>query len=73
MKSIFVKEVYSNKYDSVFITDNFQKVVNRFISGRGVEFPVVDSHGRLHSVISINDIKDLMFEKDAADEYINCG
>ncbi len=65
MKSIFVKEVYTNKYDSVFITDNFQKVVNRFITGRGVEFPVVDSQGRLHSVISIDDIKELMFDKDA--------
>jgi len=64
MKSIFVKEVYTNKYDSVYITDNFQKVVNRFITGRGVEFPVVDAGGKLHSVISINDIKDHLFEKE---------
>ncbi len=65
MESIFVKDVYSEKFDAIHLNDNFSQIVNKVISGRGRQFPVLDSHGNIHGVIKVDEIKDYMFEKDS--------
>lgn len=73
MESIFVKEVFTNKFDSISIADNFSKVVNKVIRGRGPEFPVVDNHNRVVGIISMYDIKDHLFEKDSLSDLLIAG
>ena len=60
MESIFVKDVYKTEYDSINISDNFNKVVNKVINGRGRKFPVVNDNNELKGIILTNTIKDYL-------------
>lgn len=73
MESIFVKEVYTTKFDSVINSDNFNQMVNKVIRGKGPEFPVVDNKNILHGIISIHSIKEYLFEKDFLQHLIIAG
>lgn len=65
MESIFVKEVYDDKFDSINISDNFSKVVNKVIRGKAIDYPVINNSGLIAGMISMYDIKDHLFEKDS--------
>ena len=65
MESISVREVFTKQYESIKLTDNFNQVVNHIIRGKASEYPVVDNYGIVRGMISIHDIKDHLFEKDA--------
>jgi chloride channel protein, CIC family len=65
MESIYVKGVYTTNFDSIHVSDNFAQVVNSLIRGKGPEFPVVDSQNNVRGMISINDIKDYLYERDS--------
>lgn len=65
MESIFVKDVYTKKFDYINLSDNFSQVVNKIIQGRGRHFPVLDSNGIIHGIILVDTIKDYLFEKDS--------
>ena len=65
MDSIDVKDVYSTDFESINATDNFSQVVNSVISGKEFDFPVLSEDGRILGIISLNDIKDYLFEKDS--------
>ncbi len=65
MNSIFVKDVYQKEFNPILITDNFSNVVNKVIQGRGPEFPVIDKNNSVKGIISIENIKDHLFEKDS--------
>ncbi len=65
MNSIFVKDIYKKEYDSILISDNFSNVVNKVIQGKGTEFPVIDKNKYVKGILSIDTIKDHLFEKDS--------
>ncbi len=65
MESIFVKEVYKTEYTPIYLNDNFNLVVNKIIQGRGREFPVLDDNGMVKGLISVDMIKDYLFERDS--------
>ncbi len=65
MESIFVKDVYTKKFDYINLSDNFSQVVNKVIQGRGRHFPVLDSKGIIRGIILVDTIKDYLFEKDS--------
>ena len=73
MESIFVKNVYSKEYDAINVSDNFSQVVNKVVRGRGRDFPVVNSKGKLVGIISVSDIKDHLFEKDSLSSLLIAG
>ncbi len=73
MESIFVKEVFVDKYNAVHITDNFNQVVKKVINGRGPEFPVIDKRGNINGIISIYEIKDHIFERDSLQNLLIAG
>ena len=73
MESIFVKEVFTKAFKSIKFTDNFNQVVNQIIKGKASEYPVVDNHGVVRGMISIHDIKDHLFEKDALQHVLIAG
>jgi len=73
MESILVKDVYDADFTSIEVTNNFSKVVNTVLSGKGVEFPVVNNLGNIIGIISMNDLKELLFEKDSLNTLLIAG
>ncbi len=64
MESIFVKDVYLKNFTWINANDNFNLIVNKIIQGRGREFPVLDEEMNLIGVITVDMIKDYLFETD---------
>ncbi len=64
MKSIFIKDVFTSHMESIPITASFDQVVNQLISGKDPYSPVLDTDGKFHGIISMNDVKDYLFEGD---------
>jgi CIC family chloride channel protein len=66
MKSLFVKDVYSTDFTSVSETRNFNDIVSTIMS---TGHPFVSVHDRNHGffigTVSINDVKDVLFHKEA--------
>ncbi len=70
MESIFVKDIYNKDFDPINVTDNFNQVVNKVIRGKNPEFPVVTQDGMITGMISIYDIKDHLYERDALQDLL---
>ena len=64
IEGIPVDEIYSKKFDTVNATDNFSKVINTVIKCKSPEYPVIDAKGRIVGVLSLNDVKGYLYEKD---------
>jgi CIC family chloride channel protein len=64
MESIFVKEVYTVDFDSINTADSFNLTVNKVIHGRNSEFPLINSNDEIIGIISLNNIRDFLLEKD---------
>ena len=73
MESIFVKNVYNKEFTQIEVSDNFSKVVNTVLSGKGVEFPVINKKSNIIGIISMNDLKELLFEKDSLNSLLIAG
>ena len=73
MASIQVKDVYSDEIDYINASDNFSQVVNKMIRGKGVEFPVINNTGDITGIISLDVIKDQMFEKESLKDLLIAG
>jgi CIC family chloride channel protein len=64
MESLYVKDIFKTDVESISVSDNFNNVVNKVLKGKSTEYPVVDRENNVKGIISINDIKDHLFEKD---------
>lgn len=64
IEGIPVAEVYSKKFDTIDAYDNFSKVINTVIKSRNPEYPVIDQNGKIIGMLSLNDIKGYLYEKD---------
>lgn len=64
MKSIFVKDVYTPHAETIADCSNFNDIVNTVIAGRDPHFPVINRKGKLTGILSLNDVKDHLFDKD---------
>ncbi len=73
MESIYIKDVYKKVFTQISVTDNFSKVVNTVLSGKGVEFPVVNKKNNIVGIISMNNLKELLFEKDSLNSLLIAG
>ena len=73
METIFVKDVYRSEFDAIEASDNFSHVVNKMIHGRGVDFPVLDDDGNVTGIITLNDIRDYLFEKESLQNILIAG
>ncbi len=62
MKSIYVRDVYNPRFESIEETTNFIDIVNQVISKRDPYFAVLDGKGQLTGIVSIHDIKSFLFE-----------
>ncbi len=73
MESIPVEDVYNKEFESIDVSDNFTKVVNFVLSRKDSEYPVVDGKGSVIGIISINDLKDFLFERDSLSSLLIAG
>ena len=73
MESIPVEDVYHKDFEVIDVSDNFTKVVNFVLSRKDSEYPVVDNGGRVIGIISINDLKDFLFERDSLSTLLIAG
>jgi predicted transcriptional regulator len=64
LRAIQIKDVYTEKFDFVKTNDNFNLVVNKIIRGRGDDFPVLNDEGNINGIISINDVKIHLLERE---------
>ncbi|MBN2159424.1 MAG: chloride channel protein [Spirochaetes bacterium] len=64
MKSIFVKDVYTPHAETIAACSNFNEIVNMVIAGKDPHFPVIDRQSRLTGILSLNDVKDHLFDRD---------
>jgi len=73
MKSIFVRDVYSRKFESISENSSFKQVVDKVISKKDPYFAVLDSNNLLTGIISIHDIKGFLFEGEDLQNVIIAG
>ena len=73
MESINVGDVYSREFESIKATDNFSEIVNKTIRGKEIDYPVIASNNNLIGIISLNDIKDYLFDKDSLQNLLIAG
>jgi len=64
MESVPVKDVYKTEFDPIATTTPFNEVVQHVIRGKGPDFPVVNSQGKITGMISLHGIKDHLFEQE---------
>jgi len=65
MNSIFIKGIYEKKFNEINVTDNFSKVVNTVITQPGSEFPVLNNKNEVLGMITMNSIKDYLFDRES--------
>lgn len=73
MQSIPVEDVYQNNVKSINISDNFTKVVNFVLSRKDSDYPVINNNKNIIGLISINDLKDFLFERDSLSPLLIAG
>jgi CIC family chloride channel protein len=73
MESIEVKDVYSTDFDSLNAADNFSQVVNKVIRGKETDYPVLAGNNKVVGIISLNDIKDYLFDKESLQHLLIAG
>lgn len=73
MKSLYVRDIYHPRFESICETSNFIEVVNQVISKRDPYFIVQDDHELLVGIISIHDMKSFMFEGEDFQNLIIAG
>jgi CIC family chloride channel protein len=73
MKSMFVKDVYTPRAETIPAATKFNDIVNIVLSGKNTSFPVLDKSGSLVGMITLNDVKDNLFEKDVLKDILIAG
>ncbi len=70
MKSIFIRSIYEKDFPAIHPQDNFNYVINKIVNTRGREFPVVNDKNELLGIITVDLVKDFLFEKDDLKEVL---
>ena len=73
LESIYVKDVYNDKYSSINVLENFSKLVNDVLRAKDSDFPVIDAEGKIRGMLCLNDIKDYLFERDSLQNLLIAG
>ena len=73
IESIPVEDVYHSEFESINVSENFTQVVDFVLSRKDPEYPVVDDNGAIVGMISLNDLKDFLFERDSLSTLLIAG
>jgi chloride channel protein, CIC family len=64
MKGIMVKDVYTDTVDIIDDHMKFDEVINRVVASHEKYFPVVNRRGTISGIISMNEIKEHLYDRD---------
>ncbi|GMT43009.1 MAG: chloride channel protein [bacterium] len=67
MSEIKIKDVMTKKFETIPEDMPFKKILNLISRSKEMYFPCVDEKGRMTGVISLQDLREIMFESDLAD------
>ncbi|MFH0735461.1 MAG: chloride channel protein [bacterium] len=70
IKQISIKSVYTASFESIYLNDNFNLVLSKILRCKGTDFPVVDSRGLVKGMISYNDIKGSVEERESLQQLL---
>jgi len=70
MESLYVKDVFKKEIETIGGSENFAQVMNRVLKGMATEYPVVDRSRKVIGIISIYDIKDHFYEREALTDIL---
>lgn len=70
LKSIYVSDIYSTQYTAIPHNTTFDQIVSDIISKRSPYLFVMGKDKRLTGVISLNNIKDHLFDKEALQHLV---
>jgi chloride channel protein, CIC family len=70
MESIFVKNVFRSDVETLAASDNFNRIASRFIRGAHPILPVLDGAGGYVGVVSMDEVKEYLFEKDELETLV---
>ncbi len=73
MKSIHVKDVFSRSVKTILNSSNFNDIVNDLVSSKEPALPVIEPKGTFAGIISIQDIKEYLFEKEMLQNIVLAG
>ena len=73
MKSIFVRDVVTNEFESIAEGSNFSEVVHLIVSKKDPYFAVLNDRKDLVGMISIHDIKSFLFDTQNLQDLIIAG
>ena len=73
LESIYVKDVFTEKFSSVNVSENFSKLVNNVLRAKVSDFPVVDTEGKIRGMLCLNDLKEYLFDKDSLQNLLIAG
>lgn len=73
MESIRIKNIYNSNVEAIDATDNFSQVVNKVIRGKETDYPVLSADKKIIGIISLNDIKDYLFDKESLQNLLIAG
>lgn len=73
LKNIFVKEIFTNKFQTILSNAPFKEIVNLVLSSKNPYFFVVDKKNKFHGIISLNLIKSYLFEKETLSNLLIAG
>ena len=73
METIFVRDVFTEEFSSVLVSDNFSQVINKIIKGKGPDFPVVDRKNNIKGMISLKDLKEYLYERESLQNLLIAG
>ncbi|MDH5560791.1 MAG: chloride channel protein, partial [Deltaproteobacteria bacterium] len=70
MKSIFVTNVYTKHFETIPESCDFNEVVNQLITKNDPYFAVLNPKGLMSGLISIHNVKNIIFDKDNLQDII---
>ncbi len=70
MKSIFVKDVFTRSTNAIPEDLNFGEIVNRLLISKDPYLPVLNDRRELTGIISLTNIRELLFEKDVLSDVM---
>ncbi len=73
MKTIYVKDVLDKNIKNIHETANFDEIVQKFIFSRYPFYPVVNQHNELTGIITLDDIKEYILDKNLLRDLLIAG
>lgn len=70
LSNLSLRDLVETDFLEVYQTDTLRKLVEKIAVSRRNIFPVLDNEGRLTGLITVDDIRDIMFKQDLYDKLL---